>query len=121
MDQTLSWSVETPGLESSYSLCQTVPLPSTSSQSFISSDTSLDMAPDIDKNTLVPTVLNLALYGTSPRGSPDEHLSSEILSFQSNNALTGPLQRRSHDKSRRGCYNCKRRRVKVDLKQLDKV
>ena len=39
----------------------------------------------------------------------------------SNDARLEPLPRKGHTKSRRGCYSCKRRRVKVDLKPIYKT
>jgi len=34
---------------------------------------------------------------------------------KSHSALKQRLERRGHTKSRRGCYNCKRRRIKVEI------
>lgn len=47
-------------------------------------------------------------YLESSRVSADEHRSSGSIG-----ASTRPLRRKSHLKSRRGCYNCKRRSIKV--------
>lgn len=129
MDQSSSWWAETPGMGSSDTPCPTLPLQSMAPQPFINSDVSLHphvskgryMAPDTAENTLAVTVLNLNLCNSLPTGSPAENLSSETISSQDNVAGTVSQQRRSHNKSRRGCYNCKRRRIKVDLMQWDKM
>jgi hypothetical protein len=57
-----------------------------------------------------PAVPCLKDYLESSRVSAGEHRSSESIG-----ASTRPLRRKSHVKSRRGCYNCKKRSIKVGL------
>lgn len=45
----------------------------------------------------------------------------ELQLLGSDDARPEPLQRKGHTKSRRGCYSCKKRRIKVHLTPIHKT
>jgi hypothetical protein len=67
-------------------------------------------------NTLRPSFLNPSNRYESTGTSRDEHQP-----LGSDDARPESLQRRGHNKSRRGCYSCKKRRIKVHLTPTHKT
>jgi hypothetical protein len=67
-------------------------------------------------NTLTSSFLSPRNHYESTGTSHDEHQP-----LGSNDARPEPLQRKGHTKSRRGCYNCKKRRIKVHLTPIHKT
>ena len=66
---------------------------------------------------LAPTAFSDSSVGrvTPPSDGPSARRDSSTDLVRKGSELTGKqrLERRGHTKSRRGCYNCKRRRIKV--------
>ena len=67
-------------------------------------------------NTLRPSFLSPGNHYESAGTSHDEHQP-----LRSDDARSEPLLRKGHTKSRRGCYNCKKRRIKVHLTLIHKT
>jgi hypothetical protein len=67
-------------------------------------------------NTLRPRLLIPRNHYESNNTAHDEHQP-----LGSDDARPEPLQRKGHTKSRRGCYSCKKRRIKVHLALIHKT
>jgi hypothetical protein len=67
-------------------------------------------------NTLRPRLLIPRVHYKSTNTAHDEHQP-----LGSDDATPEPLQRKGHTKSRRGCYSCKKRRIKVHLTPIHKT
>jgi hypothetical protein len=67
-------------------------------------------------NTLRPSFLRARNHYESTGTSHDEHQP-----LGSDDARPEPLLRKCHTKSRTGCYNCKKRRIKVHLTPIHKT
>jgi hypothetical protein len=117
MDESASWMLNTLELclpntpEKHVSLASTTPALTVNSNIFIQSVYAWNEETELSasSNTLNSSYLS-HMNHESTGTSHDEHQPSG-----SDNAKLEPPRRKGHTKSRRGCYNCKKRRVKVHL------
>jgi hypothetical protein len=126
MDQSIGWMMNTLELchsnlpEEHVPLVSTIPTLSMKSDIFIQSvytrigNQEIELSASV--NSLRPTRLS---HMDKPKLTSESH--DERQPSASGITKLGPLRRKCHAKSRRGCYNCKKRHVKVHLTLLRKT
>lgn len=118
MDESSDWLMDTldlrvPNISDKHvSLASMPPALAVSSKVFIQNVDvwNQETEPSASCNTLRSSHLSPRNHYESTRTLHDEHHP-----LGSDDAKLEPLLRKGHTKSRRGCYNCKKRRIKVHL------
>jgi hypothetical protein len=116
MDGSWGPSVDTLDLQAPNISDQHTPLPSTAEAQAVNSNIFIrnmnprdqERAFSTTSDTLRPSHLSHMNHYESAAAPQDEGQP-----LGSGNATSGPQLRKNHTKSRRGCYNCKKRRIKV--------